>query len=134
MALESAADVTNELEQLRRRFEEFRNTQSVRSRLPESLWAAAAELARRHGVNPTARALRLDYTGLRKRVEKQDRPKQKRKVGTAPTFMEFVAPGAKAVSNCTVEVESAQGGKLRLELKAVATTELASLIRAFVNH
>jgi hypothetical protein len=31
-------------------------------------------------------------------------------------------------------VESVQGGKLRLELKAVATTELASLIRAFVNH
>jgi hypothetical protein len=98
------------------------------------LWAAAAELARRHGVNPTARALRLDYTGLRKRVEKQDRPKQKREVAAAPTFMEFVAPGAKAVTNCTVEVESVQGGKLRLELKAVATTELASLIRAFVNH
>jgi hypothetical protein len=128
------ADVQGELEQLRRRFEEFRNTQSVRSRLPESLWAAAAELARRHGVNPTARALRLDYTGLRKRVEKQDRPKQKREVAAAPTFMEFVAPGAKAVTNCTVEVESVQGGKLRLELEAVATTELASLIRAFVNH
>ena len=123
-----------ELEQLRRRFEEFRNAQSVRSRLPESLWAAAAELARRHGVNPTARALRLDYTGLRKRVEKLDRPKQEHEVAAAPTFMEFVAPGAKAVTNCTVEVESAQGGKLRLELKAVATTELASLIRAFVNH
>jgi hypothetical protein len=44
--------------------------------------------------------------------------------------MEFVAPGAKAVTNCTVEVESAQGGKLRLELKAVAITELAGLIRA----
>jgi hypothetical protein len=129
-----AADVQGELEQLRRRFEEFRNTQSARSRLPESLWAAAAELARRHGVNPTARALRLDYTGLRKRVEKQGRHKRKREVAAPPTFMEFIAPGAKAVTNCTVEVESAQGGKLRLELKAVATTELASLIRAFVNH
>jgi hypothetical protein len=40
-----------------------------------------------------------------------------------------VAPGAKAVTNCTVEVESAQGGKLRLELKAVATAELAHVIR-----
>jgi hypothetical protein len=131
---EEASKIPEELEQLRRRFEEFRNTQSVRSRLPETLWAAAAELARRHGVNPTARALRLDYTGVRKQVEKQDRPRRKREVAAWPTFMEFVAPGAKAVTNCRVEVESAQGGKLRLELKAVATTELVSLIRAFVNH
>ena len=129
-----AVDLPGELEQLRRRFEEFRNTEPLRSRLPESLWAAAAELAKRHGVNATARALRLDYTGLRKRVENPDRPKRKRMVAAAPTFLEFVAPGAKAVTNCTVEVESAQGSKLRLELKAVATTELAGLIRAFVNQ
>jgi hypothetical protein len=129
-----AADFQGELEQLRQRFEEFRNTQSVRSRLPETLWAAAAELAKRHGVNPTARALRLDYTGLRKRVENPGRPKRKGTSAAAPTFLEFVAPGARAVTNCTVEVESAQGGKLRLELKAVATTELVGLIRAFVNQ
>jgi hypothetical protein len=48
--------------------------------------------------------------------------------------MEFVAPGAKPVTNCTVEVESAQGGKLRLELKALATAELVDLIRAFVSR
>jgi hypothetical protein len=129
-----AADVQGELEQLRQRFEEFRNTRPGHSRLPEGLWAAAAELAKRYGVNPTARALRLEYGGLRKRVENQGRPKQKRIAATPPAFMEFVAPGAKAVTNCTVEVESAQGGKLRLELKAVATTELAGLIRAFVNQ
>ena len=127
-------EIAGDLEQLRRRFEEFRNTQSVRSRLPESLWAAAAELARRHGVNPTARALRLDYTGLRKRVENQGRPKRKRAMATPPNFVEFVAPGAKPVTNCTVEVESAQGSKLRLELRGVATAELADLIHTFVSH
>lgn|ERR1700730_2145947 len=134
MAPEAAAGVPDDLEQLRRRFEEFRNTQPGHSRLPESLWAAAAELAKRYGVNPTARALRLEYGGLRKRVENQGPPKRKRTAAAPPTFMEFVAPGAKAVTNCTVEVESAQGGKLRLELKAVAITELVGLIRAFVNQ
>jgi hypothetical protein len=34
-------------------------------------------------------------------------------------------------TSCLVEVESRQGGKLRLELKAIATSELAELIRAF---
>ena len=126
--------IPEDLEQLRRRFEEFRNTQPTRSRLPESLWTAAAELAKRHGVNPTARALRLDYAGLRRRVKNQDQPKQKRAAAMTPSFMEFVAPGAKAVTNCTVEVETAKGSKLRLELKAVPTTELANLIHAFVSH
>jgi hypothetical protein len=136
MTPEGGTDVPEDLEQLRRRFEEFRNTRPGHARLPEALWAAAAELAKRYGVNPTARALRLEYGGLRKRVENQGRHlKRKRAPSTPPpSFMEFVAPGAKAVTNCTVEVESAQGGKLRLELKAVATTELVSLIRAFVHQ
>jgi hypothetical protein len=130
----SEAAIPDDLEQLRRRFEEFRSTRSGHARLPEALWAAAAELARRYGVNPTARALGLEYGGLRKRAENQGQSKAKRKKAEAPSFMEFVAPGAKAVTNCTVEVESAHGSKLKLELKGVATAELASLIQAFVSH
>jgi hypothetical protein len=58
--------VREDLEQLRQRLNEFRSTHALRSRLPESLWTAAAELAKRHGLYQTARALRLDYAGLRK--------------------------------------------------------------------
>ena len=139
----SSAQTTNipeDLEQLRRRFEEFRNGQSGRSRLPEELWGAAAELAKHYGTHQTARALRLEYMALRKRVENQGTPKAKRKtaarrkVAAPPSFMEFVAPGAKPVTSCVVEVESKEGAKLRLELKSVATTELADLIRAFANR
>ena len=133
MATETSA-VPEDLEQLRHRFEDFRKAQPGHSRLPESLWAAATELAKRYGVNPTARTLRLEYGGLRKRVENRPRRKAKSLKTEPPSFLEFIAPGAKPVTNCTVEVESAQGGKLRLELKAVATTELANLIRAFVSH
>jgi hypothetical protein len=66
-------------------------------------------------------------------VENQAKPKVKSKKPEPPSFMEFIAPGANPVTNCTVEVESAQGGKLRLELKAIATTELVDLIRAFMS-
>lgn len=127
------ATASDDVQQLRRRFDEFRNTQQSRSRLPETLWTAAAELAKRYGVNPTARALRLDYTGLRKRVENRDRPKPRKRAAPPPTFVELLTPMSGAVTNCSVEVESVQGGKLRLELKAVATTELVNLIRAFVG-
>ncbi|MBV9157658.1 MAG: hypothetical protein JO097_15440 [Acidobacteriaceae bacterium] len=91
-----AADRSEDLEQLRRRFEEFRNAQPGYKRLPKPLWAAAVELAQRYKVNPTARALRLEYSGLRRRVENQRRPRRKRTAATPPSFLEFVAPGAKA--------------------------------------
>jgi hypothetical protein len=131
--VQEASTAPDDVQQLRRRFDEFRSTQASRSRLPETLWAAAAELAKRYGVNPTARALRLDYTGLRKRVENPDRPKPKKGGAPPPAFVELLTPVSGAVTNCSVEVESVQGGKLRLELKAVATTERANLIRAFVG-
>ena len=70
---------------------------------------------------------RLEYGGLKKRVANRGQAKRKRAAATPPTFLEFVAPEAKAVTNCTVEVESAQGGKLRLKLKAVPTTELVGV-------
>jgi hypothetical protein len=56
MAQETAVH-RDEVEQLQRRFAEWRGTHAVRSRLPEELWAAAAELARRDGINATVEAL-----------------------------------------------------------------------------
>lgn len=130
---QEARGVPEDLERLRQRLNEFRSTHALRSRLPESLWTAATELAKRHGMYQTARALRLDYAGLKKRVENHNPAKRSRTTG-APSFMEFIAPGAKPVRDCTVEVERVHGGKLRLNLKAVATSELVNLIRAFVLH
>jgi hypothetical protein len=53
-----------DVEQLRRRFAEFRNTHAVRSRLPEELRAAAAKLTRRGGIEATAQALDVDRPSL----------------------------------------------------------------------
>jgi hypothetical protein len=130
---QAAIKIQDDLKQLHRRLDEFRSANPLRSRLPEHLWAAATELAQRYGVHPTARALRLDYTDLKKRVEKRDRPKQKRAAATQPTFVELVGPALGAITDCSMEVESTQGSKLRLELKAIPTTELAHLIRALVG-
>jgi hypothetical protein len=85
-----------------------------------------------YGVHRIARELHLDYTGLKKRVQQRERPKQKRAVSATPTFVELVG-STTAVTGCRVEVESAHG-KLRLDLPAVATTELAHLLRAFLGQ
>ena len=63
---EETALYRDEVEQVRRRFAEWRSTHAVRSRLPEELWTAAAELARRDGIDATARALDVDKPSLRK--------------------------------------------------------------------
>jgi hypothetical protein len=47
-------------------FEAWRQSRSNRSRIPAALWAAAAGLARRHGVHRVARALGLNDFALRK--------------------------------------------------------------------
>jgi hypothetical protein len=79
----------------KRRFEEFRAARSGRSRFPETLWSAAAEMAKCYGVNRTAQLLRLEYGGLRKRAKNQLRPKAKSQKTEPAGFLEFLAPGAK---------------------------------------
>jgi len=59
----------DDMEQVRRRFEEFRSTNPVRTAFPEALWVAAVELASGRGMKPTARTLGLAVPSLRKRIE-----------------------------------------------------------------
>jgi hypothetical protein len=57
-----------------------------------------------------------------------------KRAAKAPAFVEFFAPGSGRESNCVLEVESRQGGKLRLEWKGASSSELAQLIRAFAEQ
>jgi len=51
-----------------RRFERGRKGHQARLPIPETLWAAAAEAAREHGVFRTAKVLRLEYSKLKRMV------------------------------------------------------------------
>jgi hypothetical protein len=137
----SAASYREDVEQARRRFTEFRQTHAARSRLPEELWATAAKLARRDGITATARVLGVDRPSLQKwtdRLEPRASTKPAKSArrrsldgSGAPAFVELLAASTGTSTSCVVEVESASGGKLRLDLKAIATSQLAELIRAF---
>ena len=145
---QGSASHREDVEQVGRRFAEFRSAHPVRSRLPEELWVAAAKLARRDGIEATALALDVDRPSLQKWTDrfepgaqvKARKPRRQRQGGggesTAPAFVELLAQTAGATlqsreTSCLVEVESPQGAKLRLELKALPTSALAELIRAF---
>jgi hypothetical protein len=85
--------------------------------------------------------LGVDRPSLQKwtdRLEPRDSAKSpkivrrhRRDQSAAPAFMELLAGSTATATSCVVEVESASGGKLRLDLKAIATSQLAELIRAF---
>src|SRR5580693_6540703 len=117
---QAAASYREDVEQLRRRFEEFRSTHAVRSRLPEELWAAAAKLARRDGIEATAQALAVERPSLRKwtdrcepraPVKARKAPRRQPESGGAPAFVELLAASTGMATSCVVEVESASGGK-----------------------
>ncbi len=61
----------DDVEELRKRFEEFRSQHEPRTRLPEELWRAAAEIAGRRGTNLVCRCLRLDANSLKKWMGKR---------------------------------------------------------------
>jgi hypothetical protein len=92
-------------------------------------------------MDATAEALDVDKPSLRKwadRLQPQRQPRArrspaKRGESALPAFVELLASNSGAATSCLVEVESPRGGKLRLELKAIGTRELAELIRAFAT-
>ena len=67
----------------------------ARTRFPEELWLAAAEIAKRRGVNLVCRSLRLAANSLKKwmgeRASKgEPTRRQKRAAIATPAFMELI--------------------------------------------
>jgi hypothetical protein len=117
--------VQPDLLELSQRLEQWRSEQPARSRLPESIWVAAVEMAQRHGLHRTTKALRLDYMGLKKRMPvsaQSARP-------VPPAFVELLAPATAGPAEYVVEWESARG-RMRVAMKGV-TPDWASLLRAW---
>ena len=124
----SASRIPEPIVQLQRRFDEFRSTQPHRTRLPETLWQAAVDLARQHGLHPVAHPLRLDYMGLKKRLERVPGPQKK---VAAPAFVELIASHPATISECVIEFDSSIGSKMRIQWKGSSTPDWASLLRAW---
>ena len=59
---------TLDIDEVRTRFEGWRQTRKGRARIPDELWSAVVEVARRDGVNQTAAALHLDGGKLKRRM------------------------------------------------------------------
>jgi len=142
MSTKRARDLPARLEGLRRRFERWRRTRKVRARIPEPLWASAVKLAAKYGIHRTAKALRVDYYALKKRVEQKAviAGTQQKTAATASRtpaevagarFLELPAAAWAGGGECTLELADADGAKLRVHLKGFEAPDLAALSRSF---
>jgi len=131
MSKRTSSSLPASLSQLHRRLDQWRRGHRRGARLPDMLWSAAVRAARSHGLNKTARLLRLDYYSLKKRVQAAGGGPT---VGTkaAPTFVEFVsAEGSSVGPECTLEFEGGNGAKMRMQLRGGTVPDIGACLSAF---
>lgn len=117
-------EVPQALEELSRSLADWRRNRAPRERIPEELWARAAEVASQYGVWKTAKALRLEHNRLKAMIAAPAAGLP------AATFVELFSPLPERIEECVLEVESAQG-RLRVAVKSVTPLGLAAIIREF---
>ena len=124
--------VPNRLDAAKKRFDIWRSTRQRGTRIPEPLWRCATRVAAECGISRAAQVLRLDYYGLKKRLEHGASPIVG-DVGYPARFIEFSPSAPNASAECIVELENPHGSKMRVHLKGSHLTEVVGLCRELWN-
>jgi hypothetical protein len=125
----AAPDIPDGMRGVHGRFARWRKSHTGRLPIPEPLWAAAAEVARKHGVFRTSKVLSLEY-GKLKRLATESHPVSRRtsRLGAPPAaFVELLTPGTGG-AQCVIALEGPRG-KMRIQWKGSTTPDLAGLSR-----
>ena len=106
----------------------WRGTRRRRTRMPAELWAQAITLARTSGTYPIARALRVDYQSLARRLAEAGG------AGAGPAvrggFVEL--RGADLLGGATVvEVSDVDGARMTIRFGAGSPLDASALVGAF---
>lgn len=133
MTTKTLPEVPVGMQRIYRRFERWRSSHCGRLPIPAALWAAAAVVAREHGVFRTAKTLHLEHNKLKGMV-KSTKPAARRAPAPPPAgCLELVAPqgvpSGPGPTECVIELEGPRG-KMRIQWKGVTAPDLAGLSRA----
>ena len=125
MRSRECSKVPASLSRLGQRFAAWRKTRVSGERIPETLWNSAAKMAAEHGLNRTARVLKLDYYSLKKRLDGAS------ELATSSTFVELPSSSLSFASECVIELEDAAGSRMRVHLKGQNLPDVLALSRSF---
>jgi hypothetical protein len=101
------------LEEVRGRFETWRSGKKAGSPIPKSLWEAAVSQCQDNSILEVSRSLRLNYNDLKSRVQASKKEALPSTVGRME-FVELDLEGVSKPPECIVELEAANGAKLRV--------------------
>jgi hypothetical protein len=115
------------------RIEQWRRTRTKRTAMAPELWSAAVVLAQRHGVYQVARALRLDFECLKRRMAEA--------VAVAPppsapsgAFVEWTGAqilSASSARGAVIELSDETSVRLTLRLGADVEVDVERVVAAF---
>jgi uncharacterized NAD(P)/FAD-binding protein YdhS len=113
------------IEEAKARFEAWRQNRKGKAAIPDEIWSAAVEVARKEGVRRTSTELRVEWNHLKRRMAAASAASPK---AAPPVFVELVAPRSQSLPECTIELEGRRG-KLRIQLRGAPASYLATLSR-----
>ena len=121
------------LDRVCRQFEHWRQTRRKRCPIPKKLWQAAESLYPEYSLYHISKALRLNYTDLKQRLEAKQPAFVPPSINSAE-FIEVKVNSAIRPAECLVEMEDTFGAKMRMHFKGDAGLDLLELGRIFLNR
>lgn len=119
-------------EALRRRVARWQSSRVGRSRMPESLRRNVLALVAQVGVYRAAADLGLSYSTLKRWCD-AELPQPETPDTDVPAFVEWLAPSVvRQGLECTLEVETVRGLRLKLSVTGVDSKALSTLLRDLV--
>ncbi len=123
------------LGQIRQQLEYHRKNQKKRGRIPENLWEAAVDLYPEYSIYQIARALRLDYASVKKRILQ---PQKKKTSPATPAFIQVDIPSPPKLTQLdqnewSIEMENADGAKMKIGVKSSQMLDIGMICQSFLR-
>jgi hypothetical protein len=121
------------IEDVRQRFEHWRESRKHRTPIPESLWEGAISLCADHSIYRISRSLRLDYNALKRRVCYSHSENLSESV-TSSAFVELDLKASLPEAECLVEREDKDGAKMKMHIKGRLCLDPLEFMKVFLGQ
>jgi hypothetical protein len=126
MSRSLASQDIQRLEQLKKRFVNWRRTRKAKTAIPSRLWNSAAKMAMHCGLSRTAKALGLNYYDLKKRIDACAAA-----LSSSATFIELSPAVVGSMPEYIIECEDENGAKMRIQIKGANAPDLNAIAATF---
>ncbi len=119
------------LSEAKEQFKIWRKTRKSPRPMPHELWDMAAKLSETYPINQIAKALHLNHTSLKNRVDKMKTKESSIKEVQITSFVELNFEQFPSASECIVEMQDRTGAKMRMCFKGKTDFDLLELAKTF---